>query len=113
MKALKKEMGEGDDSDDEVEALEKKIANSGMSKEALEKVNTELNKFKMMPPMSAEASVVRGYIDWMVSIPWKKKSKVQKNIQKASEVLEKDHHGLEEVKERILEFLAVQKTRRN
>tara|TARA_E500000331_G_scaffold251588_1_gene241934 strand:- start:307 stop:2691 length:2385 start_codon:yes stop_codon:yes gene_type:complete len=109
MKALKKEMGEGDDSDDEVEALEKKIANSGMSKEALEKVNTELNKFKMMPPMSAEASVVRGYIDWMVSIPWKKKSKVQKNIQKASEVLEKDHHGLEEVKERILEFLAVQK----
>ena len=109
MKALKKEMGEGDDSDDEVEALEKKIANSGMSKEALEKVNTELNKFKMMPPMSAEASVVRGYIDWMVSIPWKKKSKVQKNIQMASEVLEKDHHGLEEVKERILEFLAVQK----
>ena len=88
MKALKKEMGEGDDSDDEVEILEKKIADSGMSKEALEKVNTELNKFKMMPPMSAEASVVRGYIDWMVSIPWKKKSKVQKNIQKASEVLE-------------------------
>ena len=109
MKALKKEMGEGDDSDDEVEILEKKIADSGMSKEALEKVNTELNKFKMMPPMSAEASVVRGYIDWMVSIPWKKKSKVQKNIQRASEVLEKDHHGLEEVKERILEFLAVQK----
>ena len=109
MKALKKEMGEGDDSDDEVEVLEKKIAYSGMSKEALEKVNTELNKFKMMPPMSAEASVVRGNIDWMVSIPWKKKSKVQKNIQKASEVLEKDHHGLEEVKERILEFLAVQK----
>ena len=97
MKALKKEMGEGDDSDDEVEILEKKIADSGMSKEALEKVNTELNKFKMMPPMSAEASVVRGYIDWMVSIPWKKKSKVQKNIQRASEVLEKDHHGLEEV----------------
>ena len=109
MKALKKEMGEGDESDDEVEILEKKIADSGMTKEALEKVNTELNKFKMMPPMSAEASVVRGYIDWMVSIPWKKKSKVQKNIQKASEVLEKDHHGLEEVKERILEFLAVQK----
>ena len=74
MKALKKEMGEGDDSDDEVEILEKKIADSGMSKEALEKVNTELNKFKMMPPMSAEASVVRGYIDWMTSIPWKKKS---------------------------------------
>ena len=109
MKALKKEMGEGDESDDEVEILEKKIADSGMTKEALEKVNAELNKFKMMPPMSAEASVVRGYIDWMVIIPWKKKSKVQKNNQKASEVLEKDHHGLEEVKERILEFLAVQK----
>ncbi len=109
MKALKKEMGEGDELDDEVEILEKKIADSGMPKDAEEKVNTELNKFKMMPPMSAEASVVRGYIDWMTSIPWKKKSKIQKNIKKASEVLEKDHHGLEEVKERILEYLAVQK----
>ena len=68
-----------------------------MPKDAEEKVNTELNKFKMMPPMSAEASVVRGYIDWMTSIPWKKKSKIQKNIKNASEVLEKDHHGLEEV----------------
>jgi len=109
MKALKKEMGEGDELDDEVEILEKKIADSGMPKDAEEKVNTELNKFKMMPPMSAEASVVRGYIDWMTSIPWKKKSKIQKNIKNASEVLEKDHHGLEEVKERILEYLAVQK----
>ena len=109
MKALKKEMGEGDELDDEVEILEKKIEDSGMPKDAEEKVNTELNKFKMMPPMSAEASVVRGYIDWMTSIPWKKKSKIQKNIKKASEVLEKDHHGLEEVKERILEYLAVQK----
>jgi ATP-dependent Lon protease len=78
MKALKKEMGEGDESDDEIEVLEKKIAESGMSEEAEEKVNAELNKFKMMPPMSAEASVVRGYVDWMVKIPWKKKSKVQK-----------------------------------
>ena len=109
MKALKKEMGEGDEADDEIEVLEKKIAESGMSKEAEEKVNAELNKFKMMPPMSAEASVVRGYVDWMVSIPWKKKSKVQKNIEKASQTLDKDHHGLEEVKERILEYLAVQK----
>ena len=73
MKALKKEMGEGEDLDDEVEILEKKIADSGMPKDAEEKVNTELNKFKLMPPMSAEASVVRGYIDWMTSIPWKKK----------------------------------------
>jgi ATP-dependent Lon protease len=109
MKALKKEMGEGDESDDEIEVLEKKIAESGMSEEAEEKVNAELNKFKMMPPMSAEASVVRGYVDWMVKIPWKKKSKVQKNIEKASQTLDKDHHGLEEVKERILEYLAVQK----
>ena len=109
MKALKKEMGEGDDVDDEVEVLEKKIKESGMPEDAKEKVNTELNKFKLMPPMSAEASVVRGYIDWMTSIPWKKKSKIQKNIENASKVLETDHHGLEEVKERILEYLAVQK----
>ncbi len=109
MKALKKEMGEGDDLDDEVEILEKKIKDSGMPDDAKEKVNTELNKFKLMPPMSAEASVVRGYIDWMTSIPWKKKSKIQKNIENASKVLETDHHGLEEVKERILEYLAVQK----
>ena len=80
MKALKKEMGEGDDLDDEVEILEKKIKDSGMPDDAKEKVNTELNKFKLMSPMSAEASVVRGYIDWMTSIPWKKKSKIQKNI---------------------------------
>ena len=109
MKALKKEMGEGEDIDDEIEAIEKKIKDSGMPKEAAEKVNTELNKFKLMPPMSAEASVGRGYIDWMISIPWKKKSKIQKNISKASDILENDHHGLEEVKERILEFLSVQK----
>ncbi|RZO98765.1 MAG: endopeptidase La [Gammaproteobacteria bacterium] len=109
MKALKKEMGEGEDIDDEIESIEKKIKESGMPKEATEKVNTELNKFKLMPPMSAEASVVRGYIDWMISIPWKKKSKIQKNISKASDILESDHHGLEEVKERILEFLSVQK----
>ena len=76
MKALKKEMGEGEDVDDEIEVIEKKIKDSGMPEEAVEKVNTELNKFKLMPPMSAEASVVRGYIDWMISIPWKKKSKL-------------------------------------
>ena len=109
MKALKKEMGEGEDVDDEIVVIEKKIKDSGMPEEAVEKVNTELNKFKLMPPMSAEASVVRGYIDWMISIPWKKKSKIQKSITKASEILENDHHGLEEVKERILEFLSVQK----
>ena len=107
MKALKKEMGEDEDQD-EVETITKNIEKSGMPKDAKDKVNSELNKFKMMPPMSAEASVVRGYIDWMTSIPWKKKSKIQTEITKASEVLDSDHYGLEEVKERILEYLAVQ-----
>ena len=107
MKALKKEMGEDEDQD-EIETITKNIEKSGMPKDAKDKVNSELNKFKMMPPMSAEASVVRGYIDWMTSIPWKKKSKIQTDITKASEVLDSDHYGLEEVKERILEYLAVQ-----
>ena len=106
MKALKKEMGEDEDQD-EIETITKNIEKSGMPKDAKDKVNSELNKFKMMPPMSAEASVVRGYIDWMTSIPWKKKSKIQTEITKASEVLDSDHYGLEEVKERILEYLAV------
>ena len=107
MKALKKEMGEDEDQD-EIETITKNIEESGMPKDAKDKVNSELNKFKMMPPMSAEASVVRGYIDWMTSIPWRKKSKIQTEITKASEVLDSDHYGLEEVKERILEYLAVQ-----
>ena len=107
MKALKKEMGEDEDQD-EIETITKNIEKSGMPKDAKDKVNSELNKFKMMPPMSAEASVVRGHIDWMTSIPWKKKSKIQTEINKASEVLDSDHYGLEEVKERILEYLAVQ-----
>jgi ATP-dependent Lon protease len=107
MKALKKEMGEDEDQD-EIETITKNIEKSGMPKDAKDKVSSELNKFKMMPPMSAEASVVRGYIDWMTSIPWKKKSKIQTEIRKASEVLDSDHYGLEEVKERILEYLAVQ-----
>ena len=108
MKALKKELGEVDDSE-EVDLLEQKIEESGMPKEAREKADLELKKYKMMSPMSAEASVVRGYLDWMISIPWKKKSVLQKNLDKASKVLDKDHYGLEEVKERILENLAVQK----
>ncbi len=107
MKALKKEMGEDEDQD-EIETITKNIEKSGMPKDAKDKVNSEFNKFKMMPPMSAEASVVRGYIDWMTSIPWKKKSKIQTEITKASKVLDSDHYGLEEVKERILEYLAVQ-----
>mgnify|MGYP000122173004 CR=1 FL=1 len=80
-----------------------------MTKEAQEKALTELQKYKMMSPMSAEASVVRGYIDWMLNIPWKKKSKIRSDLNKASDVLNEDHFGLEEVKERILEYLAVQK----
>jgi ATP-dependent Lon protease len=108
MKALKKELGELDESE-EAEVLESQIKESGMSKEAEEKTLSELQKYKMMSPMSAEASVVRGYIDWMLNIPWKKKSKIRSDLSKASEVLNEDHFGLEEVKERILEYLAVQK----
>ncbi len=108
MKALKKELGEMDEAE-EADALESKIMESGMTKEAQAKTLSELQKYKMMSPMSAEASVVRGYIDWMLNIPWKKKSKIRTDLTKASDVLEEDHYGLEEVKERILEYLAVQK----
>ena len=108
MKALKKELGEMDEAE-EADALESKILEAGMTKEAEEKALSELQKYKMMSPMSAEASVVRGYIDWMLNIPWKKKSKIRTDLKKASSVLEEDHYGLEEVKERILEYLAVQK----
>ena len=109
MKAIQKELGDMDDAPNELEDLERKIADSGMSKEALDKTNAELNKLKMMSPMSAEASVVRSYIDCMVNVPWKKRSKVRHDLKRAKEILEKDHYGLEEVKERILEYLAVQK----
>ena len=108
MKALKKELGEIDEAE-EAEELETKIKEAGMTKEAQEKALTELQKYKMMSPMSAEASVVRGYIDWMLNIPWKKKSKIRSDLNAASDVLNEDHFGLEEVKERILEYLAVQK----
>jgi len=109
MKAIQKEMGELDDVPNEVEDLKKKIDEAGMPKEAKEKAISELNKLKMMSPMSSEASVVRTYIDWMVSIPWKKRSKVRLDLNKAEDILENDHYGLKEVKERILEYLAVQK----
>jgi len=108
MKALKKELGELDESE-EADQLEAKIRESGMTKEAEEKALSELSKYKMMSPMSAEASVVRGYIDWILNIPWKKKSKIRSDLKKANQVLNEDHYGLEEVKERILEYLAVQK----
>ena len=109
IKAIQKELGDMDDAPNEFEALQKKIDEAGMSAEALEKANAELNKLKMMSSMSAEASVVRGYIDWMLSVPWKKRSKIKLDLANASKVLDMDHFGLEEVKERILEYLAVQK----
>ncbi|MGK0499301.1 MAG: ATP-dependent Lon protease [Oceanicoccus sp.] len=109
MKAIQKELGDMDEAPNEMEELEKKIKDSGMSKEAADKAAAELHKLKMMSPMSAEASVVRSYIDWMVSVPWKKRSKVKHDLRRAQQILEEDHYGLEEVKERILEYLAVQK----
>ena len=110
MKAIQKEMGgmEGGGGN-ELEELEERIKAAGMSKEALEKVESELNKLKLMSPMSAEATVVRSYIDWMLTIPWKKRSKVRNDLIKAEDILDSDHYGLEEVKQRILEYLAVQK----
>jgi len=108
MKAIQKELGDMDEAPNEIEELKKKIETSGMTKEAREKVDAELNKMKMMSPMSAEATVVRNYIDTIINVPWKKRSKITKDIQKAEVVLEEDHYGLEKVKERILEYLAVQ-----
>ena len=108
MKAIQKELGDMEDTPNEIEDLQNKIEKSGMSKDAREKADAELNKLKMMSPMSAEASVVRNYIDWLVSVPWKKKSKIRRDLAQAEKVLEEDHYGLEKVKERILEYLAVQ-----
>ena len=108
MKAIQKELGDMDNVPNELEDLQNKIEKSGMSKDAREKADSELNKLKMMSPMSAEATVVRNYIDWLVSVPWKKKSKIRRDLAEAEQVLEEDHYGLEKVKERILEYLAVQ-----
>ena len=108
MKAIQKELGEMEDVPNELEELEKKIERAGMSKEAKGKASAELQKLKMMSPMSAEATVVRNYLDWLVNVPWKKRTKVRHDLAMAEEVLEADHYGLEKVKERILEYLAVQ-----
>jgi ATP-dependent Lon protease len=108
MKAIQKELGELDDAPNELEELGEKIEKAGMSKEAKTKATAELNKLKLMSPMSAEATVVRNYIDALVSVPWKKRSKVSNDIAKAEKVLDADHYGLEKIKERILEYLAVQ-----
>lgn len=108
MKAIQKELGEMDDVPNEIEELTEKIEQAGMPKEAKKKATAELNKLKMMSPMSAEATVLRNYIDWLVNSPWKKRSKIRHDLQLAEDVLEEDHYGLEKVKERILEYLAVQ-----
>ncbi|OMH38781.1 endopeptidase La [Motiliproteus sp. MSK22-1] len=109
MKAIQKEIGDLDENGpNETEQLKTRIEDAGMTKDAKEKALNEFNKLKMMSPMSAEATVVRSYIDWMVSLPWKKRSKVRHDLSAAEQVLEADHYGLEEVKERILEYLAVQ-----
>ena len=108
MKAIQKELGEMEDVPNEVEEMQAKIDKAGMSKEAKEKADGELNKLKMMSPMSAEATVVRNYLDWLVSVPWKKRTKIRHDLARAEAVLEEDHYGLDKVKERILEYLAVQ-----
>ena len=108
MKAIQKELGELEDHPNEIEELTARLEKSGMPKEAREKVEAEINKLKMMSPMSAEATVVRNYIDWMLQVPWKKRTRIHKDLQKAEDILEADHYGLEKVKERILEYLAVQ-----
>jgi ATP-dependent Lon protease len=108
IKAAQKELGDISEEGDEISQLEEDIAKAGLSKEALKKANNEFAKFKQMSPMSAEASVVRSYLDWLTGIPWKKRSKVKSNLNSAIEILNEDHFGLDEVKERILEYLAVQ-----
>jgi len=108
MKAIQKELGDDEEGVNEAEQIEKQVEEAQMPKEAKDKTLAELKKLKMMSPMSAEATVVRTYIDWMTSVPWKKRSKLKRNLALAEEVLEKDHYGLEKVKERIIEYLAVQ-----
>lgn len=109
MKAIQKELGDIDEGHNEIDDLRKRIDDAGLTKEALAKANAELNKLKQMSPMSAEATVVRSYIDWLVNVPWKAQSKVRLDLSRAADILDADHYGLEEVKERILEYLAVQK----
>ena len=109
IKAIQKELGDMEEGVSELDELERKIAKSGMSKEAKEKAEGELKKLKMMSPMSAEATVVRNYIDWLLSLPWKARSRISRDLTKSQKVLDDDHYGLEKVKDRILEYLAVQK----
>src|SRR6185369_17569977 len=108
MKAIQKELGDLEDAPNEMSELEKRIQKAGMPKEARDKAMAEFGKLKLMSPMAAEATVVRNYIDWLVKLPWKSKTKIHHNIVEAEKVLEQDHYGLEKVKERIIEYLAVQ-----
>jgi len=108
MKAIQRELGDGEDGQNEIAELEERIRKTAFSKEAREKAEAELKKLKSMSPMSAEATVVRNYLDWLLGVPWGVKSKVKKDLHKSQEVLDKDHYGLEKVKERIVEYLAVQ-----
>jgi len=108
MKAIQKELGDMDDAPNDMDDLTRRVEEAGMSPEAKKKATSELNKLKMMSPMSAEATVVRNYIDWMLNVPWKKSSRIRKDLAAAEGILEADHYGLEKVKERILEYLAVQ-----
>ncbi len=112
MKAIQKELGEGEDGASEFDEISEKIESSGMSKEAREKADAELKKLKMMSPMSSEATVVRGYIDALVSVPWKKRNKIRKDLQEAQHILDEDHFGLDKIKDRILEYLAVQQRKK-
>ena len=108
MKAIQNELGEIDEAPNEMEELQQKVEQAGMPKEAREKAESELKKLRMMSPMSAEATVVRNYIDWLLQVPWKKRSRISRDLAKAEKILENDHYGLKKVKERILEYLAVQ-----
>jgi len=111
IKAIQKELGRNEKS--EIDELKKKIETSGMAKDALEKANAELKRLELMPPMSAESTVSRNYLDWLLAVPWKKKSKEIRDIRRAETILEEDHYGLEKIKERILEFLAVRQLVKN
>src|SRR5690606_19868805 len=108
MKAIQRELGDGEEGQNEINELTEKIARTKFSKEARDKAEAELKKLKSMSPMSAEATVVRNYLDWLLSLPWGVKSRVKKDLRAAQEVLDNDHYGLEKVKERIVEYLAVQ-----
>lgn len=113
LKAVRRELGEMGDEPNEFEVLEQRVKDAGMSKQALTKAEEELSRLQQMPPMSAESSVVRGYLDWMLNMPWSNRTRLSRSLERAKEILDEDHYGLQEVKERVLDYLAVQKRVRN